>query len=117
MQKAKHDFHAKVRTFHPYDPVYALHYQGNTERWILGTIDQHTGPVSYTVRSEDDAAVRRHINQLQEQLSSSQVVSPGLPVSLEMTFPHEGAESPDESQASQPVSLFTSEDVRTKSTN
>ena len=30
------------------------------------------------------------------------MVSPGLPLPLEMIFPHEGVESPDEPQASQP---------------
>ncbi|KAI0231170.1 Thymidine phosphorylase [Lamellibrachia satsuma] len=48
---------------------------------------------------------RRHIDQLHERLPSFQVVSPGLPVPLEMTLPNEGAESPDEPQASQPVQL------------
>ena len=56
-------------------------------------------------RLEDGAFIRRHIDQLQERLSSSQVVSPGLPGPLEMTFPHEGAESLDEPLASQPVQL------------
>ena len=48
---------------------------------------------------------RRHIDQLHERLSRSQVVSSELSVRLEMTFPNEGAESTDEPQASQPVQL------------
>ena len=56
-------------------------------------------------RLEDGAIIRRHIDQLQERLSSSQVVSPGLPGPLEMTFPHGRAESLDEPLASQPVQL------------
>ena len=64
----------------------------NTERWVPGMIDQQTGPVSYTVHLEDGAVVCCHIDQLQERLSRSQVVSPGLRATHEMTFPHEGAE-------------------------
>ena len=47
--------------------------------------------------------------------SSSQVVSPGQNVLLEMTFPHEGAESPDDPQASQLVQL--SSPVKTSATS
>ena len=59
-QKAKHDRHAKVRTFQPGEFVYALRYHGNTASWVPGTIHRQTGPVSYTAIScKEDCRVIR----------------------------------------------------------
>ncbi|KAI0231136.1 hypothetical protein LSAT2_018499, partial [Lamellibrachia satsuma] len=73
-QTAKHDRHAKVRTFQPGELVYALRYHGNTASWVPGTIHLQTGPVSYTVRLEDGTIARHHSDQLQGRLSSHQVM-------------------------------------------
>ena len=47
----------------PGDQVYARNYaQG--EKWVLGRIDQRTGPVSFTVELEDHRMTRRHQDQI-----------------------------------------------------
>ena len=75
----------------------------------------------YDQSTDRTGVIRHYIDQLQERLSSSQVMLHGLLVPLEMTFPHGGAEYPDEPQAAQPAQTaepeFTGEDVRTKSAN
>ena len=103
-QKAKHDHHAKVRTFQPGELVYALRYHGNTASRVPGTIDIQTGPVSYTVRLEDGTIVRHHVDQLQGRLSSHQVAPSVLPTPME-TFQEYVAESCDEYEAYQPEQL------------
>ena len=103
-QKAKHDRHAKVRTFQLGELVYALRYHGNTASWVPGTIHRQTGPVSYTVRLEDGTIARYHSDQLQGRLSSNQVTPSVQPTPLE-TFPEDVAESCEESEAYQQAQL------------
>ena len=63
-QKTTHDRHAKVCIFRKGGLVYALWYHDNTASWVPGTIEQQTGPVSYIVRLEGGAIVRRLLKQL-----------------------------------------------------
>ena len=74
IQKERHDQHTQARQYQPGDLVYALMYRGNKTSWTPGMVVTQTGPVSYTVRLEDGTISRRHIDQLQSRLLSSQVV-------------------------------------------
>ena len=103
-QTAKHDRHAKVRTFQPGELVYALRYHGNTASWVPGTIHLQTGPVSYTVRLEDGTIARHHSDQLQGRLSSHQVMPSVRPTPLE-TFPGDVTEFGEKSEADQQAQL------------
>ena len=78
-QKMTHDRHANVRIFKNGDLVYGLRYHDNEASWVTGIIEQQTGPVSYTVRLEGGAIVRRHIDQLQGRLASHQLVPSVMP--------------------------------------
>ena len=73
-QKERHGQHTQARQYQPGDLVYALMYRGNKTNWTPGIVVTQTGLVSYTVRLEDGTIARRHIDQLQSGLSSSQVV-------------------------------------------
>ncbi|KAI0209977.1 hypothetical protein LSAT2_005314 [Lamellibrachia satsuma] len=103
-QKAKHDRHAKVRTFLPDELVYALRYHGNTATWVPGTIHRQTGPVSYTARLEDGTIARHYSDQLQGILSSNQVTPSVRPTPLE-TFPEDVTEFCEKSEADQQAQL------------
>ena len=55
-QKAAHDAKAKSRTFRVGDKVYAKNF-GTGSEWLPGEITGTTGPVSYTVRPENEGAM------------------------------------------------------------
>lgn len=54
---------AKDRQFSNGDAVLARNYSGH-EKWVLATITQKTGPVSYTVETHDNQTWRQHLDQL-----------------------------------------------------
>ena len=90
--------------FEPSNLVNWCMLYGNTASWVPDTIDLQMGPVSYTVRLEDDTIIRHHINQMQRRLSSHQVVPPVLSMPME-TFQEYVTESREESEAYQPAQL------------
>ena len=69
-QKGIHDRHATARFFASGDAAYALHYHGNKERWVHGSIGEQSGPLSYILRLDDGSVVRRHVDQLQRGITS-----------------------------------------------
>ena len=110
-QKMTHDRHAKVRIFKNGDLVYGLLYHDNKASWVPGTVEQQTGPVSYTVRLEGGAIVRRHIDQLQGRLASHQLVPsvmhPLRVISSELV----GTPQAEPEEAAQPLESTEARDI------
>ena len=113
-QKERHDQHTQARQYQPGDLVYALMYRGNKTNWSPGTVVTQTGPVSYTVRLEDGTIARRHIDQLQSRLSSSQVVRE-LPIYVEE--PRQRTIEPEPSEAENRTSTPTENRTSTPTEN
>ncbi|XP_041823137.1 uncharacterized protein K02A2.6-like [Melanotaenia boesemani] len=86
-QKEHQDTHTKWRSFASGDEVYVRNYS-HGPRWIPAVIDEHTGPVSYTVQTGDGRVMRRHVDQVRKRhASGSNVSSPegrGEPDSLQL---------------------------------
>ncbi|XP_022595499.1 uncharacterized protein K02A2.6-like, partial [Seriola dumerili] len=68
-QKVNHDTHTKLRSFAPGNPIFTKNY-GNGPKWIPGTIESCTGPLSCTVLIGNGQIVRRHIDQIRKRESS-----------------------------------------------
>ena len=62
-QKQYHDAHERDRKFDQGDHVYCRNFARGS-KWIPGTIESVTGPLSYLVRLSDDRLVRRHQDQI-----------------------------------------------------
>ncbi|XP_044317462.1 uncharacterized protein K02A2.6-like [Drosophila rhopaloa] len=56
--------------FIPGDSVWVRNY-ATGPKWITGEIGVRTGPISYTVRLEDNRVIRRHQDQLRSRLPQS----------------------------------------------
>lgn len=46
------------------EPVYVQDFTASKQKWIPGTIQRATGPVSYTVMLSDGSTVKRHVNNI-----------------------------------------------------
>ena len=62
-QKNTHDKKARARNFNIGDSV-LIRNIGSGQKWVIGTVIQITGPVSYMVRLKDYTIHRRHQDQL-----------------------------------------------------
>ena len=74
IQKQNHDTHAKQRDINRGTEVYVFNNQG-TPKWLPGTIEKISGPVSVMVKLSDDHTLRKHIDDLRPR--SSQVCDDG----------------------------------------
>ena len=52
-QKGQHDVYAQERSFKIGEPVNVTNY-GHGEKWLQGTIESQTGPVSHVIRLTDN---------------------------------------------------------------
>ena len=103
--------HAKVRIFKTSDVMYGLWYHDNTASWVPGTIEQQTGPVSYTVRPEGGAIVRRHIDPLQGRLASHQLVPSVMPPLRVISSKFLGTPQAEPEEAAQPLEPNEARDI------
>ena len=69
-QKAEHDASARQTTFSQGEVMYA-HNFGTGSRWLLGGIQEISGPVSYLVKLTDDRLVRHHQDHIRCRLTSA----------------------------------------------
>jgi transposase InsO family protein len=65
-QKKHFDKGAKPKEFKIQETVWVRDYQGNT-KWVPGTIEKKTGPLSYIVNLENGLTWRRHADQLRHR--------------------------------------------------
>lgn len=65
-QKSQHDVHTQKRSFKIGEPVYVTNY-GRGEKWLQGTIESQTGPVSHVIRLTDNKLVKRHQDQMRRR--------------------------------------------------
>ena len=70
-QKRAHDNAKPLRTFTEGDSVYAEDFTASACKWIPGTVVGATGPLSYTIRLQSGAVVRRHVDNLRRRDSQS----------------------------------------------
>ena len=63
-QKRIHDKKQATRTFARGDSVFAEDFSTALEKWIPGTIEKVTSPVSYQIRLENGKTVRRHVDNI-----------------------------------------------------
>ena len=56
----------KVRQFQPNDPVFIRSY-GPRSEWIPATIEEPTGPVSYSAKTPDGKQMKRHIDLIRKR--------------------------------------------------
>ena len=57
-QKLSHDSSKPLRTFKVGEVVLAENFTGKHPKWLVGTILEVTGPLSYTIRLEEGSSVR-----------------------------------------------------------
>ena len=65
-QKELHD-QRSLRQFTENDKVYMQDFTTRKPRWIPGTVVQVTGPLSYMIKLQDGATVRRHVDHVREK--------------------------------------------------
>ena len=65
-QKKTHDLRAKERCFDEGRKVYVKNYRGG-QRWLPGSIEKVTGPLSFHVKLTDGQTVRCHQDQLRHR--------------------------------------------------
>ena len=63
-QTLKHDSNQAFREFSEGDLVYAQDFTTSKQKWIPGTIQKVTGPVSYVVLLSNGSTVRRHVDNI-----------------------------------------------------
>ncbi|XP_029904245.1 LOW QUALITY PROTEIN: uncharacterized protein K02A2.6-like [Myripristis murdjan] len=78
-QKVNHDNRTKLRSFSPGNPVFTRNY-GYGPKWIPGTVESCTGPLSCTVLIGNGQVVRRHVDQIRKrELSGVPDTDPSTP--------------------------------------
>ena len=65
-QKKTHDQRAKERCFEEGQKVYVKNYRGG-QRWLPGSIEKVTGPLSFHVKLTNGQTVRCHQDQLRHR--------------------------------------------------
>ena len=68
IQKQNHDTHAKQRDINTGMEVCVFNNQG-TPKWLPGTIEKISGPVSVVVKLSDGCTLRKHIDDLRPRTS------------------------------------------------
>ena len=63
-QKLSHDSSKPYRTFSEGEKVYVEDFTTAKQRWIPGTIQKASGPVSYVVVLLNGSTVRRHVDSI-----------------------------------------------------
>ena len=119
-QKSNYDSY-RTTAFVRGEQVYARGF-GTGPKWLLATIEEVPGPVSYMARLEDDRIVRRHQDHLRRRRSrppNHESVTPNsesdFDVFADLTLDQNpnpshnaGTQSPDDSGSSQPPGSNTS---------
>ena len=65
-QKEKHDLRSRERNFEAGDDVFVRNYH-HGDKWLPGTVEQKTGPVSYRVRLANGKTRRCHQDQVRKR--------------------------------------------------
>ena len=65
-QKHWHDQHARTRSFEVYDAVFVRNF-GRGDKWMAGTVEEVTGPLSFHVRLEGGRLVLKHMDHIRRR--------------------------------------------------
>uniref|UniRef100_A0A1X7TX04 Uncharacterized protein n=1 Tax=Amphimedon queenslandica TaxID=400682 RepID=A0A1X7TX04_AMPQE len=84
-QKKHYDSRAKERSFMPQDGVY-VRSSGPSSLWIAGKIEAKLGNVHYDVRLDDKRLVRRHVDDIQAQVTESSTPTQPEPEPLDIPY-------------------------------
>ena len=66
-QKLAHDNKQPFRVFTEGEPVYVQDFTASKQKWIPGTIQRATGPVSYIVMLSDGSTVKRLVDNIKKR--------------------------------------------------
>ena len=74
-QKLSHDNSKPYRTFTEGDAVYVEDFTATKQKWIPGTIQKTTGPLSYDVELLNGSTVKRHVDSIRARHSNTEAVA------------------------------------------
>ncbi len=83
-QKGKHDAHSLDRSMQAGDTVFVRNYHQG-DKWLPGTLEKQTGPVSFAVRLSDGRHRRCHQDQVRKRLL--ELEPPAREVTVEVPTP------------------------------
>ena len=98
-QKKYHDLHSRNRNFFTGERVLVRNMR-NDPRWLLGTIVERRGPLSYLVQVANGVVWKRHVDHLRKTIDSPQE---------EVTVPEIIDESPTASLLQEPPAVYSNE--------
>ena len=76
-QKLTHDNKKSFRKFSEGDAVYIEDFSHAKPKWVSGTIQKPTSPVSYSVILSDGNIVKRHVDNIKARYSASTNIKNG----------------------------------------
>ncbi|XP_062616769.1 uncharacterized protein LOC134278467 [Saccostrea cucullata] len=87
-----------VRQFNTGDKVAVRDYRSHSEKWIAGTIDSKTGPLSYKVEIAPGTTWRRHTDQIRSaDFTNSAQIPPTLNLDQQLIRSNDGTLSAETS--------------------
>ena len=98
-QKKYHDLHSRNRNFFIGERVLVRNMR-NDPHWLLGTIVERRGPLSYLVQVANGVVWKRHVDHLRKTIDSPQE---------EVTVPEIIDESPTASPLQDPPAVYSNE--------
>ena len=114
-QKEKHDLRSRERNFETGDDVFVRNYH-HGDKWLPGTVEQKTGPVSYRVRLANGKTRRCHQDQVRKrsvEVPQDSHREPDIPDIVIPPFSPETTSANTESSTASPAS----ETMPTENTN
>ena len=74
----------KMREFMPGERIAAKDYRQNSQKWQTGTITNRTGPLSYTIQTDEGAHWRRHADQLVNNAPQAPPTATKEPIDIDL---------------------------------
>ena len=72
-QKLSHDNFKPNRTFTVGEVVFAKNFTGRSPKWLPGSVEEVTGPLSYVIQLQDGTTRRRHVDNIRSRVISSDI--------------------------------------------
>ena len=108
-QKLSRDNEKSFRKFSEGDPVYIEDFSHAKSKWVSGTIQKPTGPVSYSVILSDGKIVRRHVDNIKARYNATTNGTNGS--EFDLAFQSEPEPTENTQHSSIPDQLTTSDDT------
>ena len=106
-QKLAHDNKQPFRAFTEGEPVYVQDFTVSKQKWISGTIQRATGPVSYIVLLSDGSTVKRHVDNIKIRHIKSTCEEDNIDYSSLQPAPIDNSQL----EATSPVTTSSTDDV------